>query len=108
MSDEYQLRKDIDRIYADLYQIDDNSVNVLTFRDRSKLKYLGNSDEIATIDDLFDYYQLYERGDGGGSVVGIGSFSIDENGHLIVELPNGVSNPYRIDNNGHLIYDTSV
>ena len=44
---------------------------------------------------------------GGGSVIGTGSFSIDNNGHLIVELPNGVDNPYFIDNNGHLIYDTS-
>jgi len=44
---------------------------------------------------------------GGGSVIGTGSFSIDEYGHLIVELPNGVDNPYYIDNSGHLIYDTS-
>ena len=45
---------------------------------------------------------------GGGGVIAVGSFSIDNNGHLIVELPSGVSNPYRIDNRGHLIYDTSV
>lgn len=44
---------------------------------------------------------------GGGSVIGTGSFSIDNNGHLIVELPNGVDNPYFINSNGHLIYDTS-
>ena len=44
---------------------------------------------------------------GGGSVIGTGSFSIDNNGHLIVELPNGVDNPYFINNNGHLVYDTS-
>lgn len=44
---------------------------------------------------------------GGGSVIGTGSFSIDSNGHLIVELPNGVDNPYFINSNGHLIYDTS-
>ena len=44
---------------------------------------------------------------GGGSVIGTGSFSIDENGHLIVELPDAVDNPYYINNNGHLIYDTS-
>lgn len=44
---------------------------------------------------------------GGGSVIGTGSFTINEYGHLIVELPNGVDNPYYIDNNGHLIYDTS-
>lgn len=44
---------------------------------------------------------------GGGSVIGTGSFSINSNGHLIVELPNGVDNPYFINSNGHLIYDTS-
>lgn len=44
---------------------------------------------------------------GGGSVIGTGSFSINNQGHLIVELPNAVDNPYFIDNNGHLIYDTS-
>ena len=44
---------------------------------------------------------------GGGSVIGTGSFSIDNNGHLIVELPNGVDNPYFINSNGHLVYDTS-
>ena len=47
------------------------------------------------------------QGGGGGSVIGTGSFSIDTNGHLIVELPDAVDNPYYIDNNGHLIYDTS-
>lgn len=45
---------------------------------------------------------------GGGSVIGTGSFSINSNGHLIVELPDGIDNPYYIDANGHLIYDTSV
>lgn len=44
---------------------------------------------------------------GGGSVIGTGSFSINTQGHLIVELPNAVDNPYYIDNTGHLIYDTS-
>ena len=44
---------------------------------------------------------------GGGSVIGTGSFSIDEYGHLIVELPDAVDNPYFIDDDGHLYYDTS-
>lgn len=44
---------------------------------------------------------------GGGSVIGTGSFSINNQGHLIVELPNAVDNPYFINNQGHLIYDTS-
>ena len=44
---------------------------------------------------------------GGGSVIATGSFSINNQGHLIVELPNAVDNPYFINSNGHLIYDTS-
>lgn len=47
------------------------------------------------------------QGGGGGSVIATGSFSIDNNGHLIVELPDSTDNPYFINNNGHLIYDTS-
>ena len=47
-------------------------------------------------------------GGGGGTVIlGTGAFTINSNGHLIVELPDGVDNPYFINNNGHLIYDTS-
>lgn len=32
-------------------------------------------------------------------------FSIDENGDLIVELPDGATNDYEINENGDLIYD---
>lgn len=45
---------------------------------------------------------------GSGGVIAVGSFSINNQGHLIVELPDGVANPYSIDSNGHLIYNTSV
>ena len=46
-------------------------------------------------------------GSSGGTVIlGTGAFSINTNGHLIVELPDGVDNPYYINSNGHLIYDT--
>ncbi|MBP5422962.1 MAG: hypothetical protein J6Y78_11030 [Paludibacteraceae bacterium] len=55
-----------------------------------------------------DIYGKDTGGSGGsGSVIGTGSFSIDNNGHLIVELPDGVDNPYFINNSGHLVYDTS-
>ena len=50
---------------------------------------------------------LEPRGGGGSSVIGTGSFSIKEDGHLWVELPRGVDNPYYINESGHLIYDTS-
>lgn len=44
---------------------------------------------------------------GGGSIISVGSFTINTNGHLIVTLPNGVDNPYYINNQGHLIYNTN-
>ena len=47
-------------------------------------------------------------GGGGGSIVMVGSFEIDDNGHLIATIPDGASNPYSIDNSGHLIYDTAA
>ena len=49
-----------------------------------------------------------EGGGGGGTINMVGAFTIDDNGHLIVELPSGYSNPYSIDSNGHLIYNTST
>ena len=47
-----------------------------------------------------------QGGGGGGTINMVGAFTINQEGHLIVELPDGVDNPYYIDNNGHLIYDT--
>ena len=44
---------------------------------------------------------------GGGSIISVGSFTINNEGQLIVELPGATDNPYFIDNTGHLIYDTS-
>ena len=47
-------------------------------------------------------------GGGGGTVIlGTGAFTINSSGHLIVELPDGVDNPYYINSSGHIIYDTS-
>ena len=68
--------------------------------DKVKLKTINNNSIIGE-------GNITIQGGGGGSVIGTGSFSIDSNGHLIVELPDAVDNPYYIDNNGHLIYDTS-
>lgn len=47
------------------------------------------------------------QGGGGGSIIAVGSFTINSNGHLLVELPGATDNPYYIDSSGHLIYDTS-
>ena len=45
---------------------------------------------------------------GGGDGLLVGSFQINEEGHLIATLPNGASNPYSINAEGHLIYSTTV
>lgn len=37
--------------------------------------------------------------------LGVGLFHINDEGHLIVELPMGIENPFHIDNNGHLIVE---
>ena len=47
------------------------------------------------------------QGGGGGGITAVGSFSINDNGHLIAEIPSGMTNPYSINSSGHLIYDTS-
>ena len=60
--------------------------------------------EYTTYDDVYSKDEVDKL----VSTSGVGSFSIDNNGHLIVELPKGVANPYSINNNGHLIYDTSA
>ena len=35
--------------------------------------------------------------------LGLGLFKIKSDGHLYVELPNGISNFFTLDNNGHLL-----
>ena len=46
--------------------------------------------------------------DGGGGIIMVGSFKINEEGHLIATIPKDTVNPYHIDNNGHLIYNTEA
>lgn len=77
-----------------------------------------NASQQATVDDtgvlvFLDgdmskpYVLVNGQGGGATAVIATGSFSINNQGHLIVELPNAVDNPYFINNQGHLIYDTS-
>ena len=47
------------------------------------------------------------QGGGGSSVITVGSFRINNDGDLIVTLPNGTVNPYHINENGDLIYSTN-
>ena len=71
--------------------------------------YLTSHQTLKTINNqsLVGSGNITISGGDGGSVVGTGTFSIDNSGHLIVELPDGVDNPYFINNSGHLVYDTS-
>ena len=49
-----------------------------------------------------------QGGGGSGGIVMVGSFTINENGHLIATIPDGASNPYHINSSGHLIYSTDA
>ena len=45
---------------------------------------------------------------GSGGVHMVGSFTINNDGDLIVTLPEGTANPYRINDDGDLIYNTGA
>lgn len=79
--------------------------------DNTKQDLLVSGTNIKTINHqtLLGAGNITIQGGGGGdtSVIGTGSFTINENGHLIVELPDAVDNPYYINQSGHLIYDTT-
>ena len=82
-----------------------------TVHDDSKQDLLVSGTNIKTINHqslLGSGNITIEGGGGGGSIVMVGSFEIDNNGHLIATIPDGASNPYSIDNSGHLIYDTAA
>lgn len=53
-------------------------------------------------------WKTVQGGGGTGGIIMVGSFEIDNNGHLIATIPDGATNPYRIDENGHLIYNTNA
>ena len=82
-----------------------------TIHDTTKQDTLQSGVNIKTINhqSLLGSGNINIQGGGGGSIVMVGSFEIDNNGHLIATIPDGASNPYHIDfSTGHLIYDTSA
>ena len=83
-----------------------------TVHDDSKQDLLVSGTNIKTINHqslLGSGNITIEGGGGGGSIVMVGSFEIDNNGHLIATIPDGASNPYHIDfSTGHWIYDTAA
>ena len=52
-------------------------------------------------------WKTVQGGGGTGGIVMVGSFTINDDGDLIVTLPTGTLNPYHIDENGDLIYSTN-
>ena len=45
---------------------------------------------------------LFEDGEATINSLGLGKFTISDDGDLYVELPNGIENPFSIDENGNL------
>lgn len=82
-----------------------------TVHDDTKQDLLVSGQNIKTINhqSLLGNGNINIEGGGGGGTVMVGSFEIDNNGHLIATIPDGASNPYHIDfSTGHLIYDTNA
>lgn len=78
--------------------------------DDTKQDLLRSGENIKTINhqSLLGSGNITIEGGGGGSgVVMVGSFRINDEGHLIVTLPTGTLNPYHINEQGHLIYSTN-
>ena len=51
---------------------------------------------------------LFEDGETTIQSLGLGKFTIDNNGDLYVELPNGIENRFSIDNNGDLYVELDM
>ena len=93
------------KVVTDLPQLSDEILNhiyllIVTGGFEVYLPYLYNGS--------YGWKHIGSSGGGGTVVIGTGSFFIDDNGDLYVELPEGVANPYFIDENGDLYYDTSA
>lgn len=67
MGDDYQLRKDIDKILRDIYSYNEG-LKVPLFKEGSPLKYIsvqpdeGEQTDAGTIDAILDYYELTDIG----------------------------------------------
>ena len=58
MGDEYQLRVDVDRLWKSIYNLDDDSLRVVTIGDTvQKIR------ELKSLDKIFEYYQLLNIAD---------------------------------------------
>ena len=109
MANDYQVRKDIDNIIQETQELSDNQELMVKFDSESKY-YTENATIDTVLDNFYDIPQINELIStiSGEGAVTVGGFSINNNGHLVVDLPSGVSNPFTISNTGHLIYDTNA
>lgn len=67
MSDEFQTRRDIDRLYDDVYETQNGNVRFVAFKENSEYreKYtdIENRSDIGTIDAIIDSYNLTYKAD---------------------------------------------
>lgn len=63
MSDEYQLRKDIDKLIRDLYKTDSNTANVVRYDDNTR--FIDSDGDYLTIDTIVNGFinqeEIYNR-----------------------------------------------
>lgn len=63
MSDEYQLRKDIDELIVTVFDVDDKQLRLVPFDDRSSLQGIASkqdNSDMGTLDAIMKYYRLLD------------------------------------------------
>lgn len=67
MVDDYILRRDVDNLKKDVYDLDDGNLNFAPFATDSNLRNIGSTaDNIGTLDGILEYYGVFEGSGGGG------------------------------------------
>ena len=63
MSDEYQLRRDVNQVMRDVYDIYDGTLNIAAFKENSSLKSISikpDGSDAGTLDAILEKYGLLE------------------------------------------------
>ena len=63
MSDEYQLRRDVNQVMRDVYDIYDGTLNIVAFKENSSLKSISikpDGSDVGTLDAILEKYGLLE------------------------------------------------
>lgn len=74
MSD-YQVRKDIDKIYTDFYNLTDGTLKLVTLKEDSELRYIKDENNNNNLDAILNYYGLLDNKNDYWSQSNIGSYS---------------------------------